>query len=252
MYDPTEKIRKLPGHVGLYYKNLVTGEEYKYNADKEFQAASVIKLPIFMYISKLAAEGKADFGEKILIRDEDKFPSCGALLSFTGDVEADILTLCKLMITISDNTATNALIRKFTIEGLQAGFEEMGLKGTKIKRELFDAEAEAAGRNNIMVPEEIGMLLEQIYRRTFVNEKVSQDVESVLLLQQIRHKIPGYIGRKFKIANKTGEDGNTTNDAGVVYSTRPFIFVFASNDTNVMDAEIFIRETAYEFYKENI
>ena len=69
MYNPTEQISKLSGKVGLYYKNLITGEEYKYHADDIFQPASVIKLPIFMYISKLVSEGKADMETEKFIRE---------------------------------------------------------------------------------------------------------------------------------------------------------------------------------------
>ena len=72
-----------------------------------------------------------------------------------------------------------------------------------------------------------------------------------MLLQQIRHKIPGYIGRKKKIANKTGEDGNTTHDAAIVFAGEPFILVVCSNDTDVPETERFIREIALELYQEN-
>ena len=69
--------------------------------------------------------------------------------------------------------------------------------------------------------------------------------------RQIRHKIPGYIGRKKKIANKTGEDSDTTHDAAIVFAQRPFVLVITSNDTDVPQTERFIREAALELYREN-
>jgi beta-lactamase class A len=90
-----------------------------------------------------------------------------------------------------------------------------------------------------------------IYNREFVSPEMSEKIEETLLLQQIRHKIPGYIGRKKKIANKTGEDGNTTHDTAIVFAKKPFILVVASNDTNVPETERFIREIALELYEEN-
>ena len=50
------------------------------------------------------------------------------------------------------------------------------------------------------------ILLESIYNRTYINPEISEEIEEVLLVQQIRHKIPGYVGRKKKIANKTGDE----------------------------------------------
>ena len=43
------KMEALPGHLGFYYKNLVTGYEYGIRENEAFLAASVIKFPIFLY-----------------------------------------------------------------------------------------------------------------------------------------------------------------------------------------------------------
>ena len=69
---------------------------------------------------------------------------------------------------------------------------------------------------NYIVPSEIGMLFDHIYHRRFVNPMVSEEVEDILLLQQINHKIPGRIGEDtVPIAHKTGEDENLSNDVGL-------------------------------------
>ena len=46
----------IPGYLGFYYKNLVTGQEFGVNDEEAFMAASVIKLPIYAVVMKLAAE----------------------------------------------------------------------------------------------------------------------------------------------------------------------------------------------------
>ena len=246
-----ELISPLKGKIGFYYENMIDGDKLSYNADHVFTAASVIKVPLFMYVAKLVSEGKLSWDQKVIVRDGDKKPSCGALLSLSGDIEVDIESLCRLMITLSDNTATNMLIRTVGIDELKRGFAQMGLVKTQIQRELFDDEAAAKGLENYISPEEIAMLLKQIYQRRFVSRQISEKIESVMLLQQIRHKIPGYIGRKKKIANKTGEDSDTTHDAAIVFAQRPFVLVITSNDTDVPQTERFIREAALELYREN-
>jgi len=246
-----ERISGLKGKIGFYYKNMVTGECYKYQADEAFGAASLVKLPILMHVVKMIENGELSGSEKLLVTDADKKPSCGALLSISGDIEVDIDSLCRLMITISDNTATNMLIHRVGVQKLSEGFRNMGLHKTVIQRAFFDDEAAAKGLENKVCPEETGMLLEQIYRREFVSPEASEKIENILLLQQIRHKIPGYIGRKKKIANKTGEDGNTTHDAAIVFAGEPFVLVVNANDTDVPETERFIRETALMLYKEN-
>ena len=236
------RLASLPGDIGFYYKNLSTGESFGYRERDMFQAASVIKLPIYAVVMKLWAEGKLELSEKIVCRDEDKLPPCGALYFFTGDVEVDINTLCGLMISLSDNAATNLLIKRLGLDFLNEQFKEIGLKDTHLERLLFDAESSAKGLENRIVPAEMGELLERIYRHSFINEEVSARMEKLLLEQQINHKIPGYLPEGTPVAHKTGEDDGITNDVAVVYSENPCIICFATNFTDVPAAERAIRE----------
>lgn len=242
------RLTACPGRVGFYYKNLTTGDTFGVNEGEEFLAASVIKLPVFAEISRQAALGQVDWNEKILVAEEDKMPSCGALNSFTGSVEADIRTLCNLMITLSDNTATNVLIRRFGIGSLNRGFDEIGVKKSRLRRLLFDSEAAAAGLENTVVPAELGVLLEKIASRTFVDDPTSAEIEDTLLKQQINHKICGRMTEDVPVAHKTGEDDGITNDVGIVFARQPFVVCFLSNDTDVPMFEDCIRQIANELY----
>ena len=239
-----DRMKQQTGHTGFYFKNLITGEELGYQETEQYLAASVIKLPIFMCISKWASEGKCSMDEKIHVGQEDKLPICGALTLFTDELDVDIRTLCKLMISISDNAATNLLIKRFGIAAYAEEFRNIGLSDTKLNRPLFDAEASAAGIENYIVPKEMGMLLEKIYRRTFVSEQVSKEIENVLFLQQINHKICGVICDAVPVAHKTGEDEDLTNDVGLIYAKQPFVACFAGHYTSVPDFENLIRHVS--------
>ena len=207
--DIIGRLKQVPGKVGFYMKDLVTGETMGYNEDGLYQAASVIKLPIYAVIMKLAHEGKLSLSEKIVCRHEDKVPPCGALYFFTDEPAVDIKTLCGLMITISDNAATNLLIRRVGIEELNRQFSES-----------------AKGKSNKVVPKEMCELLEKIAKHTFVSEETSVEMEKLLLEQQINHKIPGYLNWEVEVGHKTGEDEGVTNDVGIVYAKRPFVVAF--------------------------
>lgn len=245
-----EKLETVKGKVGFYYKNLVTSEEICLNENDGFLAASVIKLPVLAEIFRQVSLGNADLEEIIVVKERDKMPSCGALNLFTSkEIPVDIRTLCNLMIAISDNTATNVLMEYFNIDKLNNGFREIGLVKTKINRLLFDEEAQKQGKENVFVPKEIGILLEQIYNRTFINKKISTEIEEILLKQQINHKIPSKLPDDIEVAHKTGEDDGITNDVGIVYAQKPFVIVFASNDTDVPEFEQIIREISYLCYK---
>lgn len=70
----------------------------------------------------------------------------------------------------------------------------------------------------------------------------SREMETLLLNQQINHKIPGYLPDHIPVAHKTGEDDGITNDVGIVYAAKPFVVCFAANHTDVPEAERAIRE----------
>lgn len=247
-----DEIETLPGHLGFYYKNLVTGTEFAIREDEIYGAASIIKLPLFLHVLAECDKGNMSLDDRLVTEESDKVPSCGALNMFTGSVETDIRTLCRLMICISDNTATNRLIRHFGFEALEKGFSEMGLEKTRIRRRLFDASANAKGIRNAISPGELGRLLEKLYRGEFVSREVSDYAIEVLTEQQIGHKLGGKLGEDVVIAHKTGEDTNLSNDIGIVYADRPFVVCFTGHETDVYRWEDLMRRGAYDLYQANM
>lgn len=255
LQEITEKMNNLPGHTGFYYQNLVTGLTYSVRADEVFAAASVIKLPLMMHILKECHAGRMSMQEQLTVTEADKVPICGALTLFTGKVEIDIRTLCRLMISLSDNTATNMLINRSTIDGAAKGFLSMGLEKTRLTRLLFDAAASKAGKQNVICLREMGMLLEMLYQHAFVSSEVSQEALDMLLLQQVDHKLNGKICGAVPIAHKTGEDDELSNDVGIVYAKQPFVICFAGHGTDVYAWEDLMRQGTWALYmahKENI
>ena len=233
------------GHVGFYYKNLISGMDFGVGENDTFFAASVIKFPLFMHVLSECQKGNMSLSDKLITETGEKVPSCGAINLFTGDVETDILTLCKLMICISDNTATNRLIRHCTLEGIEKGFIETGLLKTKIRRFLFDSEASSRGIENTICLKEMGMLLEKLFKKQFLCEEASELVIDVLKKQQINHKMCGKL-KGVTVAHKTGEDYMLSNDVGIVYAKEPFILCFAGNETDVYEWENFIRNATFD------
>lgn len=233
-------LERLSGHIGLYYRNLATGEEYAFHADEEFDPASTIKLPILADICRRAAAGQADPDGTLRVLKEDKVPGCGALRYFPGEPEVPLGTLCRLMIAISDNTAANTLIRHFGAEGLTEGFRRLGMARTAVRRLLYDHESARRGINNGIVPREAGALLEKIALGKLVDAEVSEGIRAVLLDQQIGHKLER-LPERARAAHKTGEDTGVTNEIGIIYGAEPFVFCFFSGEADVPECNDFIR-----------
>ncbi len=241
-----QEAKALPGHLGFYYKNLVTGLEYGLREQEAYLAASVIKFPLLLHVLQEADRGVLSLDEKISIPEEEKMPGCGALSLFSASIEVDIRSLCRLMIAISDNTATNALIRRCTMESINQTFQALGLEQTVLRRLLFDADASARGLENTISPKEMGLLLEQLYHGQFASPEVSHIALDLLLLQQINHKLDGKLQGMVDIAHKTGEDTQLSNDIGLIYAPQPFVLCFAGHDTDCYLWEDLMRRAAYD------
>ena len=246
-----DEIKKFDGQAGIYYHNLISGETWGYRENEPYLAASIVKLPLLAAIMLWKKRGETSFDDRVTIREEQKIPGCGIIQHLDGNVTLTVRELCKLMITISDSGATNALFRHYGAEKIHDGFIELGLKGTVFNREYWDEEKEKKGINNYFVPAEMGMLLEKIYDRTLVDEESSEWMENILRQQQINHKMCGKLPMDFPMAHKTGDEEDKAHDVGIIYADRPFIACFAYVGPSMRDYEDFIRRTARMLVDEN-
>lgn len=246
-----EEIRSFRGQAGIYYYNLITGETWGYREKEPYLAASIVKLPLMAAILMWKARGETSFDERVMIREDQKIPGCGAVQHLDGDVTLTVRELCKLMITISDSCATNALFRHYGAEAVRKRFLELGMTGTQFNREYWDIEKENKGINNYFVPEEMGMLLKKIYDRTMVDEASSLWLENLLRQQQINHKMGGFLPMEFPMAHKTGDEADKTHDVGIIFAKQPFIVCFAFVGPDMWTYEDFIRRTARLLTEEN-
>ena len=247
-------LRAMDGKVGFYFKNLVTGESFGYNEKEQFLPASIMKVPLLAAILLMRERGETSFDETITVRADEKLPGCGAIQHMTGDkdgsVTLDIATLYKLMIVISDTTATNALYKHYGNDKIIGLLKELGLKGTQFNRAFYDSVREEKGIQNYFVPEEIGILLEKMYRKTLISPQASETMQNILLMQQVNHKMGGKLPIGFPIAHKTGEEEDKTHDVGIVFGKEPFVACFASYQSDIPRFEQFKRDTTYEIAKD--
>lgn len=132
-----EMIAALPGEIGFWAEDTVTGEVIRIGEETPIEAASVIKLLVMAEAFRQREEEGLDFGQLISIRDEDRLPSCGAITYLHRDIQLPVRDLVVLMIILSDNTATNLLIDLLGMDKIRALAINLGLDGLVLRRKLF-------------------------------------------------------------------------------------------------------------------
>ncbi len=131
-----------PGFMGVSVKDLSTGDEHHIYGDERFLAASSIKVPILIELFRKAKAGAVDLDEGITVPDEVKVGGTGVLKEFgDGTATLSIGDLASLMVTVSDNTATNIIIDIVGFDDVNALLEGMGLTTIKLLRKMQDSVA---------------------------------------------------------------------------------------------------------------
>ncbi|MEG2653198.1 MAG: serine hydrolase [Ruthenibacterium sp.] len=246
-----EILARLAAHSGdacFYYENLVTGDTLAYGADTPLVAASVIKLPVLIEAFRRMREGTLSPDESFVITQADKLPSCGALSYLHDGVQVTLLDLCTLMIILSDNTATNLLIKRLGMEGINKNLRALGARTTTLRRLLFDSAASGQGIENYITAREMGSLLKQLYHGEIVSAQDSAAMLEILKKQRLNGKIPFYL-HGVPIAHKTGEDDGITHDVGIVYARQPFVVCFCGAQVQVPEFERTMQDIARILYE---
>jgi beta-lactamase class A len=224
------------GHLGLMAKNLSTGETIAYNAADRFPTASTIKLPVMTAWFDKVRRREIDPGTRITLRGEDKKPGSGILQFMSDGAEITLRDAVTLMITMSDNTATNLVLDRLApdhaarLAAVNDFIASQGLKNTRLLNRLFTLatkqETPEAMRYGIGVstPEDMELLMERLYTRTLADSASCGAMIAILENQFYNDMVPRLLPQgecaSFAVAHKTGSVTETRADIALVMSDR--------------------------------
>lgn len=217
-------VHESPGDHSLYLKDLRSEEVFFYGADKVLPAASLIKVPILYTLLESSSKEEIDLNERIAPCEEDLVGGAGILLWFQSRPALSLLDLAEIMITISDNTATNLLIKRLGFDTINHHLEEMGLEKTRLHRMMMDREAQREGRENTTTAREMGALFEGLYQRP---DPIMDKAREILCRQQFRDNLSYLLpGESWsRVASKTGVLKGIEHDATLFLEPSPLVAV---------------------------
>ena len=239
-----ERLASIGGHTGVYIKNLATGEVFAHHETDPIEAASVIKIPVMIEAFRQEAAGLLRLSEIHVLRDEERLPSCGTLKTMHEGIPMTLLDLVKLMIIVSDNAATNILIRRLGMENINRTIEALNLGSTWLNRLLFDAEAAARGVINMVSALDMAQLLEGLYKGQIVTPEASRQMFDILLDQRLNGKLPFFTHvHDIRLAHKTGEDDRLTHDVGIFLTEEPILCCMLGEHVDAPEYERLMQDT---------
>jgi beta-lactamase class A len=197
---------------GLFIYNPETETHLNMNGDKPFPAASTIKFPVLVAFFQDVDAKRVRLDEELTMRKDLIASESGDMQYLPVGSKFSALKTVDMMITISDNTATNMLIDRLGgMAALNQRFKGWGLTQTAIRNPLPDLQG-----TNTVSPRDLSILMLKVAQGEFLTPH-SRDRLLEIMRNTVTNTLlsPG-LGQGAKIAHKTGDIGSVVGDVGLI------------------------------------
>ncbi|MDH7512560.1 MAG: class A beta-lactamase [Clostridiales bacterium] len=251
-------IRRADGEVGVAVKHLESGQELYINGETSFPMASVFKIPVLVEVLAQVKERKFSLEDEVSIDKKDQHLGSGLISDLVAPgIKLSVRNLIQLMMMISDNSATDILLKKVGPENVTKRLASFGIEGLTVNRScqelimdflgldyekykslsLDDITGElekAADRSrearqkavtefslderDQSTPRALCLLLEKIFKKEILDAASCDLIISIMLdCQTGESRIKGELPPGSRVAHKTGTIAGTVNDCGIIY-----------------------------------
>ncbi|MBO0701753.1 MAG: serine hydrolase [Candidatus Dormibacteraeota bacterium] len=215
--------REFTGTVALWCHDLTTRRTFGLRATQRFDPASTIKLFILRELYRQRDAGQLRLDETLTVARHDVVPGSGVLKDLTpGRVSLTLHDLATLMVTVSDNVATNLLIGRLGASAVNRGARLAGFEDTFLRGKLFKGRT----RSSHTTPRDLGALMTQIARRQAVSRPASNEMLDILRREQSDFIVGRFLPytreeleqdrQPWKIASKSGSIKGHRHDVALV------------------------------------
>lgn len=242
---------RLPASTAAEVLDLSTGYRVGYNAAESMPAASTIKVPVMVEVFRQLEEGRFDLNRHVTLLARDKDYGSGELCDAPAGTTYSVSTLLSKMIDISDNTASNMLIRLVGRRHINQTMARLGLDHTWLSSDVRTASWSV--RTTLRTsPHDMVHLLSLMARRQLVDEWSSNEMISILENDQINTLLPEPLPDDVPIAHKTGSFFDTLNDVGIVFEAdAPYVIaVMTTHLPSLSAGRSFIRSLSRAAFHE--
>jgi beta-lactamase class A len=197
---------------GVFLADLDSGDYYSLNGTASFAAASMIKVPLLVAFFQDVDAGKIRLDETLIMQQNDVATGSGDMQYLPIGSEFTALETATNMIVISDNTATNMVIRRLGgIEAVNQRFKEWGLEQTVVRNMLPDLEG-----TNTTSGKELAAVMALLSQGELLSMKSRDRAIAIMQGTLTDTLLPTSLGAGATIAHKTGDIGSLVGDTGLI------------------------------------
>ncbi len=212
-----QQIEDYHGVAGLYVWDLEGDYGYGIRPDEEFFTASIIKVPIMVAVYRKVDEGELSFSQEIEIKEEDWAAGAGWLQWEKAGTKQTLGDLLLLMMTQSDNVASNALVR--TVGGPEHVNEvarSMGAEDTMLYQKVSSERGAVPSLDNRSTPRDMAAMMRQIAQANAASEKSCGYMIDLMHADKLDWWLDAGLPEGVDAANKAGWLYKVYDEVGIV------------------------------------
>jgi len=218
------EVANFKGKIYLFARNLDTGETYSYSGEERVRTASTIKIAIMIEAWARVAEGKAKWTDELVLTKAARYSGSGILPEMSDGLRLSLQDCVRLMMLLSDNTATNMVLDFLGTDSVNERMNSLGFKSTRLMRRVGGGgdtrEGKIADNKRFglgaTTPHEMVDILEKLARGQIINSSASKEMIDLMKREQARFAI----GRTIPdtVATKYGALDALRSCIGIIYS----------------------------------
>jgi poly-gamma-glutamate capsule biosynthesis protein CapA/YwtB (metallophosphatase superfamily) len=213
-----EYIKPWQGKITVHYQNLMNDVSYALHSKKKVQAASTIKLPLALYVMKLADQGEIDITEKLTYKSHHYYEGSGIIQNDKIGTSYTIEDLVEKAMVYSDNIAFIMLKERVGQNNFIEFMKSLGAQYTY------------PGGQNVTSAGDLILYAKEAYRFARESEygaKLVKYLENTIYNTTIPQGIP-----QKNIAHKVGMIPKDLiyNDVAIVFDTNPYALAVTTMD----------------------
>jgi len=210
------------GVLGYAVHNLDTGERLSLRGDETFPTASLIKVSILVTVFDLVAKGQLSLDDPLTVLKIDQVPGSGVAQYLHNGTILTVRDAAWLMITISDNTATNLLLDRIIIRRVWNKMDSLGLRDTRVHSKSFLRVSSIAMDSSVKyglgvtTPDEMATLFQLLAKGKAVNPASDSAMLDILEHNENGEKLQRYV-YGVRAAHKSGETDQVRTECSLYY-----------------------------------
>ena len=192
------EVAPFKGKVFLYAKNLDTGQTYSLSGDERVRTASTIKIAVMIEAFARVAEGRAKWTDELILTKAARYGGSGILPELSDGLRLTLQDAVRLMMVLSDNTATNLVLDYLTTDAVNERMNSLGFKATRIMRRVGSGGESKEGKSGdnlkrfglgATTPHEMVQIMEKLERGEIVSKEASAQMLDLMKREQGRNSI---------------------------------------------------------------